>query len=95
MSEEVFGSPDTATGPTSSTTGVPTIDQSAPLVGEPISSPTGLSSPVTLTQLMKASGGTLRRARIVITVKRTADYKKWLEENPLQDNHAGHDDEHL
>ena len=94
MSEEVFGSPDTATGPTSATTGVPTIDQSAPLVGEPISS-ADLSSPVTLSQLIKSSGGTLRRARIVITVKRTADYKKWLEENPLQDNHAGHDDEHL
>lgn len=27
----------------------------------------------------------LRRARIVITVKRTNDYKKWLDDNPLQD----------
>jgi len=29
-------------------------------------------------------GRELRRARIVITVKRTSEYKKWLEENPLQ-----------
>jgi hypothetical protein len=26
----------------------------------------------------------LRRARIVITVKRTENYRQWLEENPLQ-----------
>lgn len=31
-----------------------------------------------------ASGRELRRARIIITVKRTESYKKWLEENPLQ-----------
>jgi hypothetical protein len=31
-----------------------------------------------------ASGRELRRARIVITVQRTASYKQWLDENPLQ-----------
>jgi hypothetical protein len=97
-SEDVSGSPGTATGPTSATTGSSTVQPQgidSPLVGEPIPSPADFTSPVTLSQLMKASGGTLRRARIVITVKRTADYKKWLKDNPLQDTHAGHDDDHL
>ena len=31
-----------------------------------------------------ASGRELRRARIVITVRRTENYKQWLKENPLQ-----------
>ncbi len=31
-----------------------------------------------------SSGRELRRARIVITVKRTASYKQWLDDNPLQ-----------
>ena len=35
------------------------------------------------------SGRELRRARIVITVKRTESYKQWLEENPLQAIIAG------
>ena len=26
----------------------------------------------------------MRRARIVVTVRRTESYKRWLEENPLQ-----------
>ncbi|KAL7459152.1 hypothetical protein ACHAWC_011164 [Mediolabrus comicus] len=37
--------------------------------------------------------GTLRRSRIVITVKRTEAYVKWLKENPIQDIHSGDDDE--
>lgn len=36
-----------------------------------------------------SSGRELRRARIVITVRRTSSYKKWLEENPLQAIIAG------
>lgn len=36
-----------------------------------------------------SSGRELRRARIVITVRRTASYKKWLDENPLQAIIAG------
>ncbi|KAL7555364.1 hypothetical protein ACA910_007093 [Epithemia clementina (nom. ined.)] len=36
-----------------------------------------------------SSGRELRRARIVITVRRTHSYKKWLEENPLQAIIAG------
>ena len=31
-----------------------------------------------------STGRELRRARIVITVKRTEMYKQWLEDNPLQ-----------
>uniref|UniRef100_A0A7R9ZA97 Uncharacterized protein n=1 Tax=Pseudictyota dubia TaxID=2749911 RepID=A0A7R9ZA97_9STRA len=31
----------------------------------------------------RAKGAPLRRARIIITVKRTPEYKQWLEENPL------------
>jgi len=41
-------------------------------------------------KVSSSSGGReLRRARIVITVKRTASYKQWLEENPLQAIIAG------
>jgi len=38
-----------------------------------------------------SGGKELRRARMIITVKRTDDYKKWLEEHPLQDIIAGDD----
>ena len=41
----------------------------------------------------KDSSKELRRARMIITVKRTEDYKKWLEENPLQDVVPGDTDE--
>jgi len=37
----------------------------------------------------RGAGRELRRARIVITVKRTESYKQWLEENPLQAMIAG------
>ena len=40
-----------------------------------------------------AGGRELRRARIVITVKRTQDYERWLEENPLQAIIAGDGDD--
>eukprot|EP00980_Cylindrotheca_fusiformis_P031147 scaffold25894_cov279-Cylindrotheca_fusiformis.AAC.1 len=41
-----------------------------------------------------ASGGReLRRARIVITVRRTESYKQWLQENPLQAIIAGNADD--
>jgi len=43
----------------------------------------------------KSSAGTMRRARIVITVKRTEAYEKWLEDNPVHDTHAGQDDDHI
>uniref|UniRef100_A0A7S4EHE7 DNA/RNA-binding protein Alba-like domain-containing protein n=2 Tax=Pseudo-nitzschia australis TaxID=44445 RepID=A0A7S4EHE7_9STRA len=39
------------------------------------------------TRLSASSGGgsrELRRARILVTVKRTESYKRWLEENPIQ-----------
>jgi hypothetical protein len=40
-----------------------------------------------------AGGRELRRARIVITVKRTQSYEQWLEENPLQAIIAGDGDD--
>ncbi|CAB9496939.1 expressed unknown protein [Seminavis robusta] len=40
-----------------------------------------------------AGGRELRRARIVITVKRTQSYERWLEENPLQAIIAGDGDD--
>jgi hypothetical protein len=41
----------------------------------------------------RVSGGReLRRARIVITVKRTESYRQWLIDNPLQTNIAEGDD---
>ena len=39
------------------------------------------------TRISASSGGgsrELRRARILVTVKRTESYKRWLEENPIQ-----------
>ena len=42
-----------------------------------------------------SSGRELRRARIVITVRRTESYKRWLEENPLQAIIAGDADDEL
>lgn len=39
-----------------------------------------------------SSPNNLRRARIVITVKRTKAYEEWLKDNPIQDTHAGQDD---
>ena len=41
----------------------------------------------------KFSAGSLRRARIVITLQRTEAYTKWLEENPIQDIISGEDDD--
>jgi len=40
-------------------------------------------------------GRELRRARIVITVRRTEEYKQWLEENPLQAIIAGDGDDEV
>jgi hypothetical protein len=40
----------------------------------------------------KSTAGALRRARMIITVQRTEAYKKWLEENPVQDIIAGDDE---
>jgi hypothetical protein len=46
--------------------------------------PSSLFTPPTRGRQAGSSGRELRRARIVITVKRTESYKQWLEENPLQ-----------
>jgi len=41
----------------------------------------------------RGKGSPLRRARIIITVKRTEEYKLWLQENPLQIAIAGDTEE--
>lgn len=40
----------------------------------------------------RGNAGTLRRARMIITVHRTQAYEKWLEENPIQDVITGDDE---
>jgi hypothetical protein len=48
----------------------------------------------TLSSRRGSSGGReLRRARIVVTVRRTESYRRWLEENPLQAIIASEEDE--
>lgn len=103
-SEEASGSPLIETGQASSATRTherqpQEIDSSLPAAarplrenqpGPPIDTSTAASS-----GKGKSSSGTLRRARIVITVKRTDSYKKWLAENPIQDIHAVQDDNHI
>mmetsp|Transcript_12396 Transcript_12396/g.34379 ORF Transcript_12396/g.34379 Transcript_12396/m.34379 type:complete len:268 (+) Transcript_12396:301-1104(+) len=51
------------------------------------------SSPGEAQTRRTSTGRELRRARIVITVKRTDSYKKWLDENPLQAIIAGDTEE--
>lgn len=45
---------------------------------------TATTSQRTAPRSSTGGGRELRRARIVITVRRTDNYKQWLEENPLQ-----------
>ena len=68
--------------PGSSRIDQPGVSSSSPL---PPHQPGGQSS----------KSSTLRRARIVITVRRTEAYVKWLRDNPIHDVHAGQDDEHI
>lgn len=102
-SSEASGSP-RETAATSATTGPPprqhqATDSSQQVAAAPgpsrIEKSTIDSSAAPSQGKPKASAGTMRRARIVITVKRTEAYKKWLEDNPIQDAHAGQDDDHL
>mmetsp|Transcript_31115 Transcript_31115/g.66244 ORF Transcript_31115/g.66244 Transcript_31115/m.66244 type:complete len:282 (+) Transcript_31115:240-1085(+) len=106
ITEEASGSPKTGTGATSATTGTSSrqpqaLDSSRQVVAGP--GPSRINQPGTSTFDLsiraspgkpKASGGAMRRARIVITVQRTDAYKKWLKENPIQDTHTGQDDDH-
>jgi hypothetical protein len=103
VGEKSQGSPQTETGATAATTEAPeTIEPSLPAatalgyseVEQPVVSTVDSSSSATAGKA-KSSSGTLRRARIVITVKRTDAYKKWLLDNPIHDIHAGHDDDHI
>lgn len=109
VSEEASGSPQTETGATSATTGTPTrqpqaIDSAMPVavtepgpsrIDQPGASTVDTSTASASSGKLKSSAGTMRRARIVITVKRTEAYEKWLEDNPIQDTHAGQDDDHI
>jgi hypothetical protein len=54
-------------------------------VASPQTVASGKSKPLALREL--------RRARIIITVKRTESYKQWLDENPLHAAIAGDADE--
>jgi len=58
---------------------------------------TAATSPFDSSQTSRGARGSanreLRRARIVITVKRTELYKQWLEDNPLQAVIAGDHEE--
>lgn len=51
----------------------------------PTSEVTDQPRPGRLKKSRGSAAGELRRARIVITVKRTEEYKRWLEENPSQE----------
>lgn len=110
ISEEASGTLPTETGATSATTGSPTMQPQAMYppssvaaaaqpghsrIDRPGASPTYSSASSAPQGKPKSSAGTMRRARIVITVKRTDAYKKWLEDNPIQDVHAGQDDDHI
>ena len=68
--------------------------QTAPQPGAVAASPITATAPPQQQQILPqqqspvsargSTGRELRRARIVITVKRTEMYKQWLEDNPLQ-----------
>ena len=57
--------------------------------GETESSQVASLPPSSEEQERRSSTRELRRARIVITVRRTESYKAWLDENPLQAVIAG------
>jgi hypothetical protein len=59
------------------------------LSGVETESPSLPESPHHAATSRPAAGRELRRARIIITVKRTENYKQWLEENPLQEMITG------
>jgi len=59
--------------------------------------PTTIPTPetkITTTKSGRRKGGSLRRARIIITVRRTEDYEKWLVENPHTSGGLDDDDDH-
>lgn len=75
-------------------TGSAGIPTSAAKVGETALKPAASPTPVSRTK--KSKGGTsseVRRARIMITVKRTPEYKQWLLDNPIPDSSAGDEED--
>ena len=61
----------------------------SPVSGQTMQDTGSSGSPQESQARRTSTGRELRRARIVITVKRTQSYKKWLEDNPLQAIIAG------
>jgi hypothetical protein len=60
---------------------------------EPATAAAAAATTVESSQGRPSTGRELRRARIVITVKRTESYKQWLDDNPLQAVIAGDGDD--
>merc|ERR1711957_75082 len=99
VSREDLGLLETGTGATSIATGStsrepPTTSSSstvAPGPGPSRTNPLGFSMVSSTTGILsgksKSSAGSMRRSRIVITVKRTEAYQEWLEDNPLHEVH--------
>jgi len=57
-------------------------------------SPSGSPTPVVRSKKSKGGASSeVRRARIIITVKRTPEYKQWLLDNPIPDISAGDDED--
>jgi len=78
---------------TSSSTGVERQIPSS-LLGATVIAPKP-SSPPPMTKSKKSKGGStseVRRARIMITVKRTPEYRQWLLDNPIPDTSTGEED---
>ena len=69
------------TGPSSTSTKSPTATSTPPTAKH---TTTGQQRSGSRPSSTGGGGRELRRARIVITVRRTENYKRWLEENPLQ-----------
>jgi len=83
----------TETVTSSSTTGVEGHMQSSHLTA-PSAALKAASFPMTRSK--KSKGGAtseVRRARIMITVKRTPEYRQWLQDNPIPDTSTGEDED--
>lgn len=88
-----------AVAATSASTGRPSETQNvraeeAPSSASSVAASAGTASPQP-SRRGSSGGRELRRARIVVTVRRTEAYKRWLEENPLQAIISNEADEEL
>lgn len=95
--ESLKSMPSTSVGTPTSTekVGTETTPIQSTQVGKPTVALKQAASPTTVSRTKKSKGGTsseVRRARIMITVKRTPEYKQWLLDNPIPDSSAGEED---